>query len=381
MRSCAFKRLLASACALALVATQPSCASAHLYANATNASAPLLHDNVTFGATHASTLAKALTVGCALGRVMSPPAAAWADRHCPHPTLAAPAVAPGAALPAGAPTLPGVRQRLATEAGAAQTWLKQAADRTRDLAKQAPAAGAAWVLARHAQAGNGYAAAAAAVADAAAAALTQTRARLQRGLATAATAVNTAGTLVAAKTRLLAGAAATALDRARAAAADAAALLHGRCRRVTDATAAAHKHTRPSLQRGLPAAATAAAALLPLPAWPVPKVYPLHATAELLVGAAVTAGDAAAWAWPAAQAAAAQCRERALLAALRGRHQAMHAAGSLPSSAGLLVQWHGAVARCVLLLAVHGTVCAVACCCSQCCCLCVLLLLQTKHAV
>jgi len=354
MRFCAFKRLLASACALALVAMQPSCASAHLCANATKATTRLLHDKVTFGATH----------GCGLGRVVSPPASAWADRRCPYPTLAAAAVAQGAAIPTCAPALSGVRQRLAAEAGAAQTSLKQAADRTRDMAEQAPVAGAAWVLARHAQASHGYASAA--VADAAAAALKRTREPLQRGLAIAATAVNRAHVLLAAKTQQLAGAAVAAFNRMRAAAADAAALLHGRCQHVTDATAAMHKHTRASLQRGLPAAAAAvnsaraliapkmrqlggAAATALGRAWPDPKVYPLHATAELLVGAAATAGGAAAWAWPAAQAAAAQCRERALLAALRGRRQAMHAAGGLPPPAGLLCS---GMARCVLLHAV-----------------------------
>ncbi len=356
MRSCAFKRLLASACALALVATQPSCASAHLCAIATKATTRLLHDNVTSGATH----------GCALGRVVSPSAAAWADRRCPHPTLAAAAVAQGAAIPACAPALSGIRQRLAVEADAAQTSVKQAADRTRDVAEQAPVAGAAWVLARHAQAGHGYAAASVAVADAAAAALKRTREPLQRGLASAATAVKRAHVLLTANTQQLAGAAAAAFNRMRAAAADAAALLHGRCQRVTDATAAMHKHIRASLQRGLPAAAAAvnrvraliapkmrqlagAAATALGHAWPDPKVYPLHATAELLFSSAATAGDAAAWAWPAAQAAAAQCRERALLAALRGRRQAMHAAGGLPPPAGLLCS---GMARCVLLHAV-----------------------------
>jgi hypothetical protein len=465
MRSAAFFLLLASAGALALVAAQPSWAWPQPRVTITyHTAAPLvLHtiSNASSGASPTRAVACGLIAGCALGRVVSISPAAWTDSHVPHPTLAAEAVVPWAALPAGAPTLSGIRQRLAAEAGAVQTWLKQAADRTAELAEQAPAAGAAWVLARHTQAGHGCAAASAAVADAAAAVLKQTRARLQRGLAAAATALDTARALVTAKTRQLAGAAAAALGRARAAAADAAALLHGRSWRVADAAAAALKQTRARLQRGLAAAATAvdtaralvaaktrqlagaaatalgraraaavdAAALLhgrswrvadaaaaalkqtratlqrglavaatavvrtraliaPTTrqlagaaatalghAWPASRVYPLHATADLLVRAAATAGDAAAWARPAAQTAAAQCRERALLAALRGRRQAVRATGSLPPPAGLLCS---GMARCALLLAVHGMVCAVTYCSSQCCCLCVLSLLPNQ---
>ena len=110
-------------------------------------------------------------------------------------------------------------------------------------------------------------------------------------------------------------------------------------------------------------------------AWPEPKVYPLHATAKLLVSAAATAGDAAAWARPAVQAAADQCCERALLAALRGRRQAVRAAGGHPPPAGLLCS---GMARCVLLLAAHGTVSAAACSCVQWCCLCVLFMLYNQ---
>ncbi len=204
-------------------------------------------------------------------------------------------------------------------------------------------------------------------------------------LAAAATAVNTARALVAAKTQQLAGAAAAAVDRARAAAADATALLSGRCWRVADAAAAALKRTRASLQRGLAAAATAvvraraliapkmrqlagAAATALGHAWPDPKVYPLHATAKLLVRAAATAGDAAAWARPAAQAAAVQCCERALLAALRGRRQAVRAAGGLPPRAWPLCS---GMARCAAACCVwHGVRLASS----------VLLLLQPKYA-
>ncbi len=331
MRSAAVLLLLASACALALVAAQPSWGWTQppTYHTATPI---ILHDisNASSNAAPTRAVACGLVAGCALGRVVPISAAAWTDFYVPQPTLAAEAVVPWAALPAGAPTLPGIGQRLAAEVGAAQTWMKLAADRIGDLAEQ-------------------------------------TRARLQRGLAAAAIAVDTARALVTAKAQQLAGAAAAALGRARAAAADAAALLHGRSWRVADAAAAALKQTRARLQRGLAAAATAvfrARALLPAKirqlagvavtalghAWPDPEVYPLHATAELLVRAAATAGDAAAWARPAAQAAAAQCRERALLAALRGRCQAMHAAGGLLPWGQAPVQW-------------HGTVCAFACCC------------------
>jgi len=329
MRSAAVLLLLASACALALVAAQPSrgWTQPPTYHTATPI---ILHDigNASSNAAPTRAVTCGLVADCALGRVVPISAAAWTDFYVPQPTLAAEAVVPWAALPAGAPTLSGIGQWLAAEVGAAQTWMKLAADRIGDLAEQ-------------------------------------TRARLQRGLAAAA--VDTARALVTAKAQQLAGAAAAALGRARAAAADAAALLHGRSWRVADAAAAALKQTRARLQRGLAAAATAvfrARALLPAKmrqlagvaatalghAWPEPKVYPLHATAELLVRAAATAGDAAAWARPAAQAAAAQCRERALLAALRGRCQAMHAAGGLLPRGQAPVQW-------------HGMVCAFACCC------------------
>ena len=471
MRSAALILLLGSACAVVLVAAQPSWAWPQSRGSTTSYStAPLIvHTigNFSSGATPTRPDACGLTAGCALGRVVPLSAAAWTDSHVMHPTLAAVAVAPWAALPAGAP-----------EVGAAQTWLKLAADRIGDLAKQALAAGAAWVLARHVQASHACAAASAAVNDATAAALMYTCAPLQRGLAAAATAVNRARALLPAKTRQLVGAAATALGhawpdpkvyplhatakllvRATATAGDAAAwarpaaqcrerallaALRGRRQAVRAAgglpppagllcSGMAHrvpllcasdvqpKHavcyealrmkvtgsdwaarsagavgrsahaasarlaaaaTTVNTARALVATTTrqlaGAAATALGHAWPDPKVYPLHATAELLVSAAATAGDAAAWARPAAQAAADQCRERALLAALRGRRQAMRAAGGLPPPAGLL---RSSMARRVLLLAVHGTVSAVASRCLQCCCLCVLLLLQTKHAV
>lgn len=244
--------LLGGAYGIALVAAQPSWAWPQSSGSTTYSStAPVILNtvsNLSAGVELTRPVAYGLTAGCALGRTVPLSLAAWTDEHFPHPTLAAVAVAPWAALPAGAPALSGIRQRLA-------------------------------------------------VADAAAAALKRTRATLQRGLAAAATAIVCARALIAPKTRQLASAAAEALGHA----------------------------------------------------WPEPKVYPLHATAKLLVSAAATAGDAAAWARPAVQAAADHCCERALLAALRGRRQAMHAAGGLPPPAGLLCS---GMARCVLLHAV-----------------------------